>query len=362
MKIAALLLLAGSLFLHAALPPIELAPDGKSFVRGGAVFRPWGVNYGPKDVLLEDFWDTDWARVEKDFRAMQALGLNVVRVHLQFGKFMEAPERPHAAALAQLGRLLKLAEDLELYLDVTGLASYRPTDAPAWYDALEEAGRWEAQAKFWSAVAETCAASPAIFCYDLMNEPIVPGEKREPGKWRSGNLLGGFDFVQFVVLDPGARAREAVAVEWCRRMKAAVRRHDTKHLVTVGLLPWSRKWHFLSGFVPEQIAPEVDFISVHIYPETKDLAEAVDGLKLFAVGKPVVIEETFPLACTPKELEEFLQKSRQWACGWIGHYDGNSIEDFDAKERTGKLTIGESLYRDWLRMMVRLKGEFVGEK
>ena len=29
------------------------------------------------------------------------------------------------------------------------------------------------QARFWEAVAATCRNRPAVFCYDLMNEPIV---------------------------------------------------------------------------------------------------------------------------------------------------------------------------------------------
>ena len=53
---------------------------------------------------------------------------------------------------------------------------YRVTPpAPPWYDALDESARWDAQAHFWEAIAEQCKTSPAVFCYDLMNEPVVPG-------------------------------------------------------------------------------------------------------------------------------------------------------------------------------------------
>ena len=40
---------------------------------------------------------------------------------------------------------------------------------------MDEAQRWRVQALFWEAVAKTCAKSNAVFCYDLMNEPILPG-------------------------------------------------------------------------------------------------------------------------------------------------------------------------------------------
>ena len=133
---------------------------------------------------------------------MKALGANVARVHLQFGKFMQGPSHPNRAALRRFARMLKLAEATGLYLDVTGLACYRPSDVPKWYDAMDERARWAAQANFWAAVAEVGASSPAVFCYDLINEPLSPGGPRPPGQWGSGSRLGGYDFLQFIALYP----------------------------------------------------------------------------------------------------------------------------------------------------------------
>jgi hypothetical protein len=347
-----------------ALELIILAPDGRSFITAETkqIFHPWGLNYGNEGRLMEDFWDQDWDTFAADFREMKQLGANVVRVHLQYGKFMVSPVEPNPSAFSQLSRLLKLAEDTGLYLDITGLACYRPADAPAWYDALDEAGRWSAQASFWTETAKICHGHPAVFCYDLINEPIVPGEKREPGKWRSGHLFGGYDFVQFIALDPAGRAREDIAAAWCRRMREAIVAHDTQHLITVGLLPWSRQWKHLSGFLPAKVAPELDFLSVHVYPDSKLPGEALESLKQFAAGKPVVIEETFPLSCTPKELEEFLLASREFACGWMGHYDGAPPEELGARERAGKLTVAQAFYREWMRLFVRLKPQLAPEK
>src|SRR4029077_1723991 len=99
----------------------------------------------------------------RDFRQMQQLGANVVRVHLQFGKFMTAADKPNAKALDRLGKLLAFAEETGLYLDLTGLGCYHKADVPAWYDKLSEAERWDAQAAFWTAVAGRCKDSPAVF-------------------------------------------------------------------------------------------------------------------------------------------------------------------------------------------------------
>src|SRR5690242_1349279 len=173
---------------------IRVGEDKHSFVlgRSGQRFVPWGVNYDrdARGRLLEDYWFDEWAKVEKDFAAMKKLGANVVRIHLQLGRFMDGAEKPNAKALEQLGRLVKLAERTGLYLDLTGLGCYHKKDVPAWYDALTEKERWAVQARFWEAVAERCAHSPAVFCYDLMNEPVVPGGLRKAGDWLGPPFAG----------------------------------------------------------------------------------------------------------------------------------------------------------------------------
>jgi hypothetical protein len=340
---------------------VAVAEDGRGFVLqpSGKKFIPWGHNYGRPDQLLEDFWTTDWEGVVADFREMKQLGTNVVRVHLQLGKFMESPENPNKDSLDQLEKLLRLAEEIGLYLDITGLGCYRPADVPKWYDGLSEADRWAVQARFWEAVAERASTSTAVFCYDLMNEPLAPAGKREPRQWYSGKLFGGFDFLQYIALDPGERKRADIPPAWIKTLTAAIRKHDQTTLITVGLLPHVPKWGHLSGFLPEKVAPELDFISVHFYPEKGKVDETIDSLKHFAVGKPVVIEETFPLSCSVEELEDFLKKSRGIACGWIGHYDGRSIEEFVKLREAKKITLGEAIYSQWLELFVRLKPEMV---
>lgn len=348
----------------AAMPHIEVAADKKGFVLAGTPtpFRPWGLNYGNAGRLIEDFWADEWPTVEADFRAMKTIGTNVVRVHLQVGMFMTAPDKPDAAALERLGKLLTLAERTGLYLDLTGLGCYRKADIPPWYDVLSEADRWSVQARFWEAIAERCAACPAVFCYDLMNEPVSPGGKRKPGEWLSGKPFGGYDFVQFIALDPAGRRREEIARQWIKTLSAAIRKHDRQTLITVGLLPWSPEWRHLSGFLPDTIAPELDFVSVHIYPKTGKVDEAMTSLKQFAVGKPLVIEETFNLSCPIADVEAFLKRSREHACGWMGHYDGQTIEQLDERRRSKSITMPQAIYRDWLVMFRRMAAEMIDRR
>src|SRR5690606_33611898 len=135
--------------------------------------------------------------------------------------------------------------------------------------------------------------------------------------WYSGNLLGEYDFVQAIAREPDGRSRGEIATAWIRKLSAAIRAVDQQTPITVGLLPWVTGWKHLSGFVPEEVAPHLDFISVHIYPKSKVPEEAQRALQECAVSKPVVIEETFPLHCSVPELEEFLRESRNIATGWI---------------------------------------------
>jgi hypothetical protein len=328
---------------------IKVSTNKHGFVcaSSGRPFIPWGFNYDRdyKSRLLEDYWETEWPTVVQHFRQMKQLGANIVRVHLQFAKFMDAPDRPNQTSLQRLGRLVNLAEQTGLYLDCTGLGCYRKQDVPAWYSGLGETERWEAQARFWEAIAVHCAGSPAIFCYDLMNEPIVPEGKRAPGDWLTGEL-GGFNYCQFVSLDQAERSRPDIARRWVAQLADAIRRHDQRHLITVGLLPNSLETSaFASGFVPRKIAEHLDFVCVHIYPKSGRLKEDLKLLRGFGVGKPVVIEETFLLRCTAKELGQFIDGSRKYAAGWMGFYWGQTPE-----ELSRSTNIGDSLTAAWLKL------------
>jgi len=327
------------------MPWVQVATGKKSFVveLSGKKFTPWGFNYDhdTEGRLLEDYWEKEWGKVEAHFGQMKKLGANVVRIHLQVAKFMEAADKPNEKALDRLTKLVSLAEKNHLYLDVTGLGCYHKADVPAWYDKLTEKDRWGAQAHFWEAVAGICAKSPAIFCYDLMNEPIVPGGKRKDGDWL-GPAFAGKHFVQVIALDQADRPRPTIASLWIKHLVAAIRKQDQRHLITVGLVDWSLDRPGLtSGFLPDKIADDLDFISVHLYPEKGKVDEALKTLEGFDVGKPVVIEETFPLKCSMEEFVQFIEKSKKGSSGWIGFYWGKPPEELrQAKTISGAMILG----------------------
>jgi hypothetical protein len=261
--------------------------------------------------------------VERAFAQMRERGANVVRVHLQLARFMDAPDAPNAEALERLGQLVALAEREQLYLDVTGVASYRRSDEPPWYAAATEETRWATQARFWEAVSERVGPSAAVFCYDLMNEPAVPGPGRE-ADWLAEPWVNGRTYVQRLTRDLRGRPRWEVGRAWLRRMTRAIRAHDARHLITVGTFLIGEQAEQLPiGATPSQLAQEVDFLSVHLYPQEGALEQSLTELRALNVGKPVLVEETAPLRCSVETYGDFIRRSKQLAAGWLGFFWGD---------------------------------------
>lgn len=327
---------------------IQPSKDGSGFicVRSGDKFIAWGFNYDHDDTgrLLEDYWNNEWPAVVEDFKEIKALGANTVRIHLQTAKFMHTPTDPNQASLNQLARLVKLAEQTGLYLDITGLGCYHKNDVPEWYDDMNEAARWDVQARFWEAIAETCAGSPAIFCYDLMNEPILPGEKQKETEWLAGEF-GGKHFVQRITLDLAGQTREQVAKAWVDKLVEAIKKHDQRHMITVGVIPWAHTFPNAKPlFYSPQVGGNLDFASVHFYPKKGEVEKALTALAIYDIGKPLVIEETSGLWCSQKDFIRFFDGSRRIADGWIGFYWGTTIDEYARR----KDDIAAGIMKEWL--------------
>ncbi len=346
------------------LERIKPGSDSTHFVleKSGETVVMWGFNYDRDDSgrLLEDYWADEWATVAGDFREMKALGANVVRVHLQLARFMKDATKPDEENLARLARLVKLAEETGLYLDVTGLGCYHKKEVPAWYDALEESARWDVQARFWKAVAGACKDSSAIFCYDLMNEPILGGGEGKKD-WLPGEGLGGKHYVQRITTDLKGRTDKEVARAWVETLTGAIRSVDGKTMITVGVIPWAQVF---KGAKPLFYAPEVcqtlDFVSVHFYPKAGKLDDDLAALKVYEVGKPMVVEEFFPLSASFEETEAFMKQAKPLVDGWISFYWGKSIEENEKKGEHD--LIAPIVSRRWLKRFRTMSAVWSGRR
>ena len=80
--------------------------------------------------------------------------------------------------------------------------------------------------------------------------------------------------------------------------------------------------------------------------------EAMETLSGFAVGKPVVIEETVPMNCSFPEFEQFLDESKKTVSGWIGFYWGKTPEEYRRSD-----IIQDALMLGWLEFFQKRAGE-----
>lgn len=339
-----------------AMDFIQVSKDKSGFIfeTEKTQFIPWGFNYDHDENgrLLEDYWEKEWPKIEEDFLEMKDLGANVVRIHLQLGKFMIKSDTVNTLALDKLALLVELAERSDLYLDITGLGCYHKRDVPVWYDELPEEERWSVQIRFWEAVAKTCANSPAIFCYDLMNEPVLPGNNKKETEWLPGEF-GGKHFVQRISLDLKGRTRPQVAAEWVDCLVTAIRKHDKRRLITIGVIPWVHVFPKAKPFFySKEVGEHLDFVSVHFYPKSGEIQKALTALKAYDIGKPVVIEEMFPLKCNAEELSRFIISSKESADGWITFYWGKKVDDYSESDG-----IPGAITKNWLALFKKMSHE-----
>lgn len=340
---------------------IRPGKDNLHFVREGSDerFVVWGVNYDRDDAgrLIEDYWIDEWPTVVQDFQEMKKLGVNVVRIYLQLAPFMKSPTQINEKNFIQLGKLVKLAEQTELYLDITGLGCCRKEDIPVWYDALEDTSRWDVQAHFWQAAAKICKNSPAIFCYNLMNEPVASGEQKD--KWMAGEPLAGKYYVQRLTTNMRGRTDKEIAKAWIVKLCTAIRSVDNLHMITVGVIPWEQlfKQAAPSAFRSPDVCEPLDFISIHYYPEEGKLKEDLANLKLYEIGKPLVIEEIFPLNAGYDSTEAFIKSSQEYVDGWFSFYWGTSTEEYEKRGDAKAIYIGS-----WLHRYTTMRLQVVGKR
>ncbi len=270
----------------ADMETVKIAPGNKGFrlFPSGDRYIPWGHNYASAEVM--ERLAKDPARVEREFTEMKVAGTTVARIHPEMPRILNGPDKADPQALGQLKKLLRIAEKSGIHLMITGLACYKIKDRMAWYDSMDEQDRWKTQAFFWETIARTCAESPSVFAYDLVNEPAAVGKHTDG--WYMGRMAD-VEFCQRLSLDPGNRNGNDIFRDWTKRMVASIRKHDQKHLITIGMLPFPGAY--------KAAVEQLDFVSPHLYPKTGKVEDELKLLQKFDWGKPIVIGETFPLNC-----------------------------------------------------------------
>ena len=83
--------------------------------------------------------------------------------------------------------------------------------------------------------------------------------------------------------------------------------------------------------------------------------KALKAVAVYDIGKPIIIEEMFPLNCSVAEVNQFIEGTRVLASGWISFYWGKTI----AQYKREKGSIADAMMLNWLEYFVRKAPEIV---
>lgn len=202
-----------------------------------------GINYYPKDSP----WDTFGKKfndsiINQDFKIIQNMGLNTIRVFIQYEDF--GKNRVDSKKLDLLKSLLDRAEANNLEVIITLFDFYGDYDV----------SNWTLTDRHAEAIVNAVKDHPALLGWDIKNEPDLDFDSR--GRLR---VLG-----------------------WLEQMIENIKKWDKNHPVTIG---WS------SPEAGIELADKVDFISYHYYREVQDFKKAYDTLNATVPNKPKVLQE-----------------------------------------------------------------------
>jgi hypothetical protein len=314
-------------------------------------FRAFGFNYigGPDRMGTLEFFHRPTPErlreIASHMRVAKDLGANTLRIYLELFAFINRVDgevRVRRRALRALEQVLARAERLRLYLDVTGNLVWTPGGSPPWYDAMSARQRWRIQVEFWRAVAGVAARSPAVLCYELCSEPWISAEPQSA--WYVANL-GGYNFGQLLVRDAAGCNPELLARGWIRSMSRAIRGHDRRHLIGIGLLPFRP-----GSFSPANVAERLDVLLVHAYPTNESVDGWVAIIRDFAShGRPLILGETFTLRDDEAAQRRFLLGARPHLAGYLSFFDGRTPDEVAGE------TPADVVYRAGLQQFVDLR-------
>ena len=388
---------------------IAASPDGNGFTEldSGRPFVPFGTNYyDPNTGWPPKVWQRfDPNRVSEHFAVMKNLGVNCARVFLAASAFQPDVNSVDEESLRKLDTLIRIARRSGIRLILTGPDHWE--GRPDYWEPDRFAGEPALRAleTFWETVAARYRGEPAIFAWDLLNEPQMPWfvETWEP-KWnawleakygdRAGlkaawtdELKEAESWGRIAVADDEAdagnprlldwqRFREHLADEWVRRQVEIIRRVDPTHPITVGYIQWSYPIirpgdpSLYAAFNPHRQAQWLDFISVHFYPLMgrpfgskrnwdNNLAYLQSILAYCHAGKPVVLSEFGwygggqppgrPFLSEDEQsrwLTAEVEASRRMADGWLS-WPFADTPDSDDMSRFGGLMKWDMVHKLW---------------
>ena len=126
------------------------------------------------------------------------------------------------------------------------------------------------------------------------------------------------------------------------KLTAAIRKQDSKTLITVGVIPWPDLAGGQADLLLAGGRASTSTSSASTFTRARaKLDKAINAIATYEFDKPIVIEETFPLSCSMEEMKTFVDRRPGCADGWISHYFGHTMEEHEkGAEPAGKITAG----------------------
>ncbi|NTW98168.1 MAG: cellulase family glycosylhydrolase [Oscillochloris sp.] len=284
-----------------ALPTIQVS--GGRLMLGDQPFEIRGVNYthpsgNPEGCPELHFgaaaancpWDQ--AAIDADMERLHALGVNTVRVFLNYYVFGGArasnPEYRADAALANLDLMIASANRQGIYVLPVLLAKYPQ-------DQMNQAGLAQAVDLYLNPVVRHLAGQTGLLGWDLFNEPDI-GSPIDERCWDWDN--GDFPLCREIAIQ---------RADFMTGLHAQLRQIDSSHLTTIGM--GFAKSYFRPAEAGPRMAALVDFYSFHYYDNDPyasgryaqhwyygqglpgDLRRAIGELVALEQSKPVLVSE-----------------------------------------------------------------------
>ncbi len=284
----------------------QLLADGRTFeVRGVNYVRPTTADPAKCPDLhfgADPNCPWDMIPIKADFDHLQALGVNTIRIFLNYYVFGGAraadPNYNTAAPLAHLDDLISEANKRGMYVLPVLMAKY-PQDrfgTDAYSTVLDLHVR---------PIVQHLAGRPGVLAWDLFNEPDI-GSPVDVRCW-------DWDNADFPLCFQLAHER----LKFIKTLHDEVKRLDPQHLTTVSLA--FAKNYFRPEKADMRLADVVDFYSFHYYDNDPydsgryaahwyygqgfpaDLRRAIDELHALKLNKPIVVTELgFPTGAGAK--------------------------------------------------------------
>ncbi len=275
---------------------LQLMADGRRFeMRGVNYTHPTGANLDLCGMLQfgadgNCLWDL--GPIERDFDRLQALGVNTVRVFLNYYVFGGASEtQPNyqiEPALTHLETFIAAANRRGIYVIPVLMAKYpQETFGPQYYERT--------LALHVHPVVKHFAGKPGILMWDLFNEPDI-GSPVEIRCWDWDNALEPRCF-------PMAEER----MRFLKVIHDQVKQLDPNRLTTISMAFAKSYFEPKEAFM--RVADLADVMSFHYYDDEPansgryaqhwyygkgfpaDLQRAITELRALNVNKPILVTE-----------------------------------------------------------------------